>query len=1193
MNEARGIVSSGANAIARAASLATAALSALGVGLSGLGLVNFVRQINNGVDAMNDMADATGSTVEKISALDRIERTFGHSTGTATTALLKFNQSLNATDKAGSDAEKVLTALGLSVTDLKAMDPADALMETAKAMAMFADDGNKARAAQELFGKSLKEVAPLLKDLVEAGELNATVTKQQAQEAEKFNRELFKMQTALTDVGRAIANPVVTGMNGLIEKFRLGAKEGDNFIVTLLKQTEIARLLGANKSGNGYSDIRKELDLLDASLKKGNLTLNERALALERQAELNKRMAAYLNSNAGAGRGISGYGDLPRGSLVLPPETKKTSGGADTAAARAAKELEEQAKLLAELAGLSGSFATDWARLTKLFDARTISVEQLAAAQAELLAQQPFFRKNQKDIDGQTKETLDRWKEEAKAKEEIAAAEAKLKVEREDGARAAESAVATQLIALQKEAREHGVLQSAIAETALAQMEAAREGAYLAGEDIESLNRRIELQKQLVAAIKGKELREANETAAREASESWKQVSDAFVDNLMRGGKSVAQYLKDLFRTLVLRPVIQGVVQVGMNAAGLGGGAATQAGGGLLSNIGTMSSLGSIASSMATAYTAGASSVGVMAGSIAGGGGVLGGAAAALGAIPVAGWIALAGLAIAAIASGGGETRSGGTYDGTKFVEGPSGGEIGGEAVRTAVTATMGMINSTLTALGSSATLAGFLSGLESSEKGRGFAFAGGSLSTGENFGAYNRTLGIQVNRGSMTQEQANAAYALELKRAAAGAIAASDAVGPLADAVRALGDISQATGEAIDTVLNRISKALTEKATLEQRLFELTATDLEKLTKTRNDERAAIDPTNLALLEQIYAQEDLKAAAEKAATAMANVAEVIDTVKIHSQTALDEVNRTQSALLDGYNREAEEKRQLIARSREYAKTLRAERDAMLVGEGSPLNAIAQASVAQAQYQDTLAKALGGDADAQAAYLGNAKQLLATQQATSSTSAQLTTIFIKVREDMRLLADTSDATADVQLLQLNAMTDILQGLGLLQTTQQAGFAALVSAYQGAKAAYVATDPGAGSINALYQSVLGRQGDMGGIAFYQGWLDRGLSLADVAAAMNNSPEKLGIPQMATGTNWLPQDMLVYAHQGEKIVPRAYNPADDGFGELVTVMEDMGERLKAIEDNTKRIRDVEEGLVDGSISQRTRTTVEDPL
>lgn len=75
---------------------------------------------------------------------------------------------------------------------------------------------------------------------------------------------------------------------------------------------------------------------------------------------------------------------------------------------------------------------------------------------------------------------------------------------------------------------------------------------------------------------------EAELTVAAAASKEWKQTADnierSLTDALMRSfesGKGFGETFRDtlvnLFRTLVLRPVIQGVVQSGMNAVGLSG----------------------------------------------------------------------------------------------------------------------------------------------------------------------------------------------------------------------------------------------------------------------------------------------------------------------------------------------------------------------------------------------------------------------------------------------------------------------------------------------------------------------------------------------------------------------------------------------------------------------------------------------
>lgn len=200
------------------------ALGALGVGLSAGAAFAWIKNVIDGLDAMNDLRDATGASIENISALEDVARRTGTGFDTVSTSLVKFNQALS-TAKPGSDAAAAFDLLNLKVGELKSLDPAEALLRVATALASFADDGNKARITQELFGKSLKEVAPFLKDLAEAGKLNATVTTKQAEEAEKFNKELFNLQKNAADGARALAGPLVEGINAVIEKFRQARKE--------------------------------------------------------------------------------------------------------------------------------------------------------------------------------------------------------------------------------------------------------------------------------------------------------------------------------------------------------------------------------------------------------------------------------------------------------------------------------------------------------------------------------------------------------------------------------------------------------------------------------------------------------------------------------------------------------------------------------------------------------------------------------------------------------------------------------------------------------------------------------------------------------------------------------------------------------------------------------------------------------
>lgn len=182
----------------------------------------------DGLDKLNDVSDATGASIENISALEDIGVRAGNSFESVETALLRFNAALKGTDDDGKAARN-LAAIGLNVDELRKLDPAEALRQTAVALAGFADDGDKARLVQELFGKSVREVGPFLKDLAEKGQLVATVTTDGAKQAEAFNKELAVMHKNSTDAGRALAIDLVTAINeaakafresGLIEGFR-------------------------------------------------------------------------------------------------------------------------------------------------------------------------------------------------------------------------------------------------------------------------------------------------------------------------------------------------------------------------------------------------------------------------------------------------------------------------------------------------------------------------------------------------------------------------------------------------------------------------------------------------------------------------------------------------------------------------------------------------------------------------------------------------------------------------------------------------------------------------------------------------------------------------------------------------------------------------------------------------------------
>lgn len=196
-------------------------------------------------------------------------------------------------------------------------------------------------------------------------------------------------------------------------------------------------------------------------------------------------------------------------------------------------------------------------------------------------------------------------------------------------------------------------LAEAVERVAMARLADAKAAAIQRGNMAEAaaIQAEIDAREQLIRAMKTKEAREVGQkTRQREADEwakTWDQVGQSFADELMRGGKTGAEYVRGLFRTMVLRPLVMGTVQSAMGWAGLGSGA----GGGGASNAAQLQQWASMAQAGAKAWgwatgSTAAGSAGA-AGTAAGSAGAgSAGAGAAAGSMAWAGWAAAIALGI-------------------------------------------------------------------------------------------------------------------------------------------------------------------------------------------------------------------------------------------------------------------------------------------------------------------------------------------------------------------------------------------------------------------------------------------------------------------------------------------------------------------------------------------------------------------
>lgn len=271
-------VKRGLSGIGERAGAVSTMLSGIGATGALVGLVAMVRQSAEAIDKFNDLKDATGASIENISALDRISRETGATFEVAASALVKFNKVLTEGGDESGKAAAILKALGLNVNELKAMDPAEALRQTAVALSRWADDGKKARAVQILFGKSVQEVAPFLADLAKKTELVGQVSTKAGEDMEKFNQAMARSKANAEDLWRTLAMKVIPVINQLFDDFKtFGQKASLSGLASeVLAADKAVKALESRKEGpfNFAGNLDQELDAATTRLAKAKAAFN-------------------------------------------------------------------------------------------------------------------------------------------------------------------------------------------------------------------------------------------------------------------------------------------------------------------------------------------------------------------------------------------------------------------------------------------------------------------------------------------------------------------------------------------------------------------------------------------------------------------------------------------------------------------------------------------------------------------------------------------------------------------------------------------------------------------------------------------------------------------------------------------------------------------------------------------------------
>jgi lambda family phage tail tape measure protein len=188
--------------LAKGAGLAIAGLGA------GVSLAVLKQKFDGVVESMLKVKDASeriGTSVEGAGRLVQIAKITGDEFATIEGGIIKMNKALAGSDDEAKGAAHALAAIGLSIKDLRQLDPAEAFGKIATKLNEFGDSGGKTALVMDIFGKSGAQLLPFLKDYVELSGTVSKVTEEQAEMADRYDRNLRRLEATKQELYKVIS----------------------------------------------------------------------------------------------------------------------------------------------------------------------------------------------------------------------------------------------------------------------------------------------------------------------------------------------------------------------------------------------------------------------------------------------------------------------------------------------------------------------------------------------------------------------------------------------------------------------------------------------------------------------------------------------------------------------------------------------------------------------------------------------------------------------------------------------------------------------------------------------------------------------------------------------------------------------------------------------------------------------------
>lgn len=614
MEQAKSTVESSMAGMEKAVSLAKTAFVAFAGVSSVKAFADMVQGAVNAMGAMHDLSIQTGLSVAALQQFKAVGALSETSIESISAATVKLAKNMSLADEEGKGAALAIKALGINFDEFKRLSPEQQMLTAAQALNKFEDGADKSAAAMLLFGREGAKLLPFLKDLGDSAEdVNAKLTDQEkaaraakAAMADAYGDNLVRLQRQSNAWKKDLAEgllpvmyetseallQVFSGAGGLRDQLKQLVDDGtiaewgragvtalsylvDGVQLAIRGLQSLGMVLGGTvlaatyalegefqKAGRVLSDIPK-----DIAEQWGEKTLG---------AKLRERMAD-LKGVTVAAEGAKEKLNLSE-TLKANEEARKREEEAAKAAAAAQKAAIAEYERAVKAGG----------DLTKQIDLKNEALERELAMGRALTPVEKELLKLDQDL--KTGKVILTAAQEAELRSKIALGqqmedEIELRKEIKKAHEAEVDAIYKHAKSLQdqteklndenfalrngKRALEELEIQRLKDERAtMAEIVAREELLGLCNAETEAHRETLRALNDLIAA------REDNVhlKAAKEAADEWQKTADtigtSLTDALMRGfesGKGFAQNLRDtlknLFNSLILKPIIQPIAQ--------------------------------------------------------------------------------------------------------------------------------------------------------------------------------------------------------------------------------------------------------------------------------------------------------------------------------------------------------------------------------------------------------------------------------------------------------------------------------------------------------------------------------------------------------------------------------------------------------------------------------------------------------